>query len=403
MKQPLAIVGSGLAGVRAAQTLRANGYSDRIILVGEEAQHPYERPALSKEALCGGAPPALCSTEDLNTLELDWRRGARAVSIDGGVLALDDGTSVATDGILLATGARARKVDLPGVSLPGVHTLRALDDAFALRDALAAQSEIVVIGGGLIGCEVASTARKAGHAVTVVESGEELMERALGRMMGLWARVQLQQLGVVIHRSATVASIEGHARARGVRLSNGAYLPADVVVLSVGAQPCDELAQAAGAACMRGVVVDAAGRSTIPGIFAAGDVASWPLVEGGRRSLESFLNSQAQAAVAACAMIGRVNEQPQTALSWTEIAGRKIQLAGDLTGSGEMLIRGDETGASFSVFRVSNGRVAGVATVDAPREYATAKRLVESRIAVQTDLLADSSTELRSLLSYKVN
>lgn len=102
-------------------------------------------------------------------------------------------------------------------------------------------------------------------------------------------------------------------------------------------------------------------------------------------------------------MIGRVNEQPQTALSWTEIAGRKIQLAGDLTGSGEMVIRGDETGVSFSVFRVSNGRVAGVATVDAPREYATAKRLVESRIAVQTNLLADSSTELRSLLSYKVN
>lgn len=401
--KPLAIVGAGLAGVRAAQTLRAKGHGAPIILVGDEPEHPYERPALSKETLLGSAPPYLCSPADFDALELDWRRGERAISIRGGVLTLDNGTSIETAGILLATGARARRIDIPGVSLPGVYTLRGLDDALALRDALTAPCEIVVIGGGLIGCEIASTASIAGHTVTIIESGKELMERALGPAMGYWARTQLEEQGVVNYRSTTVATIEGDTQARGIRLSDGTFFPADVVVLSIGAEPRDELAQRAGAHCMRGVVVDGAGRSTVPGIFAAGDVASWPVAGGGRRSLESFLNSQAQAAIAACAMLGQVNEQPQTAFSWTEIAGRKIQLAGDLAGTGEIVTRGDSTGASFSVFRLSSGRVEGVATVDAPREFAMAKRLVESRIAIPADLLTDSSTELRGLLSYKVN
>lgn len=401
MISSIAVVGGGVAGLAAVQTLRAEGYDGRLYLIGAEQEHPYDRTALSKSVLCGEktSPPPLLPVDGYSDLrvELVLDRRVERLDVSRSELVLDSGASLQADRILLATGARARAAVLPGADLPGVATLRSTDDAYALRKQWRPGQHLAVVGGGLIGCEVATTARKLGLVVTIMESSDELLQRVLGRRLGRWCRHRLEDLGVAVRLGTGVREFTGTSRVTGVVDTAGESLSVDSAIVCVGAEPETTLAEQAGLRCSRGIVVDDVGSTSAEGVYAAGDVASWPLRAGGRRSLETYLNSQKEAASAASAMLGKPSPSPQVPLSWTEIAGHYVQMVGDIEGPGEHVVRGDLDDGPALLFRVDDDRVLAAVAVDAQREFAMSSRLVDAGVAVARDALADTSVDLRQL------
>ncbi|MCZ8379449.1 FAD-dependent oxidoreductase [Mycobacterium sp. CPCC 205372] len=401
MISDIAVVGSGVAGVAAVQALRSEGFDGRLYLVGKEADQPYDRTALSKSVLSGEKqhPPHLLSRECIADLRVEMVLDKTVVRLDAGQGELEfaDGTSLTADRVLLATGARARAAAIPGAQLPGVATLRNVNDVYDLRRQWRPGQHLVVVGGGLIGCEVATTARKLGLDVTILEASEELLQRVLGRRVGRWCRQRLEELGVAVQLNAGAAEFTGSSRLTGVVDTAGRKSSADSAIVCVGAEPETTIAEQAGLRCSRGVVVNDFGGTDAEGVFAAGDAASWPLRTGGRRSLETYINSQKEAATAASAMLGSVVHSPQMPLSWTEIAGHYIQMAGDVEGSGNVVARGDLDDGSALLFRVDDGCVMGAVAVGAQRDFAVATRLVDAGVQVNQEALADTGVELRQL------
>ncbi|NBM14226.1 NAD(P)/FAD-dependent oxidoreductase [Streptomyces sp. GC420] len=405
MTNAIAVVGNGVAGVAAVQTLRAEGYDGRLFLIGDEEQPPYDRTALSKAVLAGelSEPPVLLPADRFELLDVESVAGRAVTRVDtpARLLHFADGGTLAADRVLLATGARARVPQIPGFALPGVGTLRKADDVQALREGWQPGAHVVVVGGGLIGCEVATTARKLGLEVTILEAADELLIRVLGRRIGSWCREQLEQLGVDVRLNTAVAEFVGRERLAAVVSNDGTRLEAESALVCVGAEPETTLAESMGVSCDRGIVVDESGRTSSPGVFAAGDAASWPLRAGGRRSLETYLNSQKQAAAAAAAMLDRSVPAPQVPLSWTEIAGHRLQMIGDFEKPGELVSRGRIGDDPAIFFRVVEGEAIAAVAVDSPRDFATATRLVESRAVVSPDALGESTIPLRELLKVQ--
>ncbi|MFZ2661293.1 MAG: FAD-dependent oxidoreductase [Rhodoferax sp.] len=406
MNDTIAIIGAGLTGATAARALRAQGYAGRIHLIGDESRQAYDRTTLSKAVLTGEQPepPAILDSAWYASAHVDVQLGRRVSRLDlaSRQIQFESGAPLAYDRLLLTTGARARRVAIPGGDLAGIHTLRDLADSLALRQALQPGQSLVIVGGGLIGCEVATTARKVGVKVTLLEAGDELLLRVLGHRTGAWCRAELERLGVQVERQAQASHFEGEGRVRAVVCADGRRVAADLVLVSIGADPADELARTAGIACARGVLVDATGASSCPEVFAAGDVAAWPLRGGGQRSLETYLNSQAQAEAAASAMLGKPVPALQVPISWTEIAGHRIQMIGDAEGPGEIVLRGDaQNGQPLVLFRLLDGCVEAATAINATKEFSVATRLVGTRVPVSAGQLQDVGLNLRDLLKAK--
>jgi biphenyl 2,3-dioxygenase ferredoxin reductase subunit len=406
MIETIAIIGAGLTGAMAARALRAHGYAGRIHLIGDESHQAYDRTTLSKAVLMGETPepPAIMDASWYASAHVDVHLGRRVSHLDlaSRQIQFESGAPLAYDRLLLATGARARRVAIAGCDLAGIHTLRDLADSQALRQALQPGQSLVIVGGGLIGCEVATTARKVGVKVTILEAGDELLLRVLGHRTGAWCRAELERLGVQVERHAQASRFEGEGHVRAVVCADGRRVAADLVLVSIGADPADELARAAGIACARGVLVDATGASSCPQVFAAGDVAAWPLRGGGQRSLETYLNSQAQAEAAASAMLGKPVPALQVPTSWTEIAGHRIQMIGDAEGPGEIVLRGDaQNGQPLVLFRLLDGCVEAATAINAAKEFSVATRLVGARVPVSAGQLQDVGLNLRDLLKAK--
>lgn len=405
MKEQFAIVGAGLTGAVAASTLRTEGYEGRIFLFGDEACQPYDRPSLSKTVLSGEVdqPPSIFEKGWERAADIEMVLDKRVSGIDArtGEISFATGASIVADRILLATGSSARRMSVPGADLDGVFTLRTWADSIILRQYMHPGTSFVIVGGGLIGCEVATTAVKAGVNVTILESADELLGRVLGREVGAWCRNELQRKGVSVRLNSQVAAIEGSGRVGAVRCEDGQLAAADIVLISIGADPVSQLASAAGLDCDRGVQVTATGMTSSSAIFAAGDVASWPLRSGGSRCLETYTNSQLQAEISARAMLGKGMPQLQVPISWTEIAGRRIQMIGDFNSAGELVTRGNWESGAISLFRVLNGCVVAAVVINAPKDFAIAMRLVESQREVETRQLVDTQFNLRELLKSK--
>jgi 3-phenylpropionate/trans-cinnamate dioxygenase ferredoxin reductase subunit len=401
--QSIVIVGAGQAGGWAAKTLRAEAFGGRIVLVGEEAHPPHERPPLSKAVMAGEAEAAsthLFKAEELAKLDLDFRSGVRAAAIDRAAkrVVLASGEAIEYDKLILCTGGTARRPRLPGADGPRVHYLRTIADSLAIRARLAEIRHLVVIGGGWIGLEVAATARKRGVQVTVIEALQRLCERSVppeisAHLLGLHRRK-----GVEVILGEGVQAIEHRGEGVSIGLASGRRVDGDAVVIGIGLAPNVELAQAAGLAVDNGIVVDEQGRTSDPDIFAVGDVANAPLPCLGRRiRLESWANAQNQAIVAAKAALGADARYDELPWFWSDQYDMNLQILGLPAKWPEPVVRGDAAGASFSLFYVEGERLAAVVSVNAPRDLRAVKKLIQSRKPVRAEDLANPGVQLQRL------
>ncbi|MET7473734.1 FAD-dependent oxidoreductase [Streptomyces sp. NPDC005648] len=340
----VAVVGASLAGLSAARSLRRQGYDGRLVVIGDELHRPYDRPPLSKEFLAGtlGEADLVLETDD-EDLGAEWLLGARATGLDRAERAvrLADGREVRADGIVIATGAAART--LPGSEgLAGVHTLRTLDDARVLRAELARGGRLVVIGGGFIGAEVASTAYALGLDVTVVEAAPTPLAGPLGETMGAVVSGLHADHGVRLLCGVGVKGLSGESRVDAVLMEDGRSVPADIVVVGVGARPCVEWLEGSGVELDNGVKCGADGRTSLAGVIAVGDCANWydPRA-GAHRRVEHWTGARERpdAAVATLLAGGAVEPGvPRPPYFWSDQYGVKIQFSGHAAGADTVTI-----------------------------------------------------------------
>lgn len=405
----IVIIGAGQAGVQTAESLRAGGYAGRITLLGDEPHGPYHRPPLSKAWLAGemdGAQLVMRAPEMLARKNIELRTEVKVASIDRAAkqVLLADGSALPYDGLVLATGSTPRSLPLPGGDAAGVHALRSRGDADAISARLALcqeqQRPVVVIGGGFIGLEVAATARKKGLAVTVLEAAPRLLGRVLAPALSDWYAALHRSHGVQLVFDARIEALETAAdgSVSGVRLADGRLLPAGLVVVGIGVNANDGLAQTAGLECERGIVVDACCRTSDPAIVAAGDCTARRLADGSLIRLESVQNATEQGKSAAAALLGQERPFTATPWFWSDQYDKKLQMAGLSGGAEQWAVRGDMTGASFSVYHFRADKLIAVDSVNAAKDHLQARKLLDAGLSPAPEQAADLGFDLGSLL-----
>jgi 3-phenylpropionate/trans-cinnamate dioxygenase ferredoxin reductase subunit len=403
------IVGAGQAAVATAEALRSAGHTGPITLLGDEPYGPYHRPPLSKAWLAGAisAEQLVMRAPDLLARkQIGLRTGVRvqAIARAAQTLTLDDGSTLPYDGLVLATGARARRLPLPGADAPNVQVLRTRDEASAIADGLAhcaaTQQQVVVIGGGFIGLEVAATARKKGLDVTVLEAAPRLLGRVLAPILSDWFAALHRSHGVQVLLGAQITAIECAAGgpASGVRLADGTVVPAGLVVIGIGVVANDELAQAAGLACDRGIVVDACSRTADDRIVAAGDCTARRLADGTLLRLESVNNGNEQGRSAAAALLGTERPFTSTPWFWSDQYDKKLQMAGLSVGSDGWVLRGSLQDGPFSVYHYRGDSLIAVDSVNAPKDHLQARKLLDAGVSPTRDQAGDPGFDLNALL-----
>lgn len=375
MTAPCVIVGAGHAAGQLVASLRSGGYSGRIVLLGEEPYLPYQRPPLSKHFLAGKVElerllmrPAAFYAESA----VEWLPDSRAVALDRRTqtLTLADGNTLAYERLALTTGARVRRLSVPGAALTGIHYVRTIADSLALRAVLQPGARVVIVGGGYIGLEVAAVAVRAGAQVTVLELATRLMARtATPQTAAFYADLHRAE-GINLQFGVQVTGFAGTERVEQVLCSDGSAYAADVVVAGVGIIPNTELAAAAGLAVDDGIVVDEYARTTDPAIVAAGDCArGYHPRLGQTLRLESVPNAMAQARSAAATLCGK--QEPYTELPWfwSDQYEIKLQMAGLAQGYDQTVVHGDPAAKKFSVFCFRQGAWIAVETINDPRAF----------------------------------
>ena len=397
------IVGAGHAGGSVAANLRQWGWTGPIVLIGEEPLPPYQRPPLSKAWLKGEA-----GAEDLelrpasfyaeHTIEL--RLGVRAERIDrsGHAVVLASGEVIPYDRLILATGARPRRLPIQGADLEGVVELRTAADAEALKHRLGPGRRLAIVGGGYIGLEAAASARALGADVVVIERETRLLARVACAALSEFFLDYHRGKGVTFALGAQMEAIEGReGQVAAIRFANGDPIACDTVLVGVGAVPNQELAEACGLDCADGILVDQAARTEDPAIWAIGDCTRRPLpLYGAVGRLESVPSALEQAKQAAADITGHAPPPPEVPWFWSDQYDLKLQIAGLPIGSAETVIRGETRRAAFAVFHLDDQRrVQAVEAINAPAEFMGGRQLIASRKPVALDRLRDMSTPMK--------
>jgi 3-phenylpropionate/trans-cinnamate dioxygenase ferredoxin reductase subunit len=402
------IIGGGLAGAKAAEALRDNDFDGHVILFAEEQHLPYERPPLSKEYLAGKK-----SLSDFTVHNSDWYRdhdvdlrlGSRVTSLDPAAhtVGLPDGTTVAYDKLLLATGSASRRPPIPGSDADGVHYLRTYDDAAALNSVLTEGSSLAVVGAGWIGLEVAAGARQRGVNVTVVETAKQPLLAALGETVGeVFANLHRDN-GVDLRLEAQVEEITtAQGQATGLKMRDGSTVAADAVLVAVGAKPNVELAEHAGLSMGDGgVLVDASLRTSDPDIYAVGDIAAaeHPLF-GCRIRTEHWANALKQPAVATAGMLGKSGEYAELPYFFTDQYDLGMEYVGHAPDFERVVFRGDVSAREFVAFWLDgDDRVLAGMNVNIWDVLDDVKSLIRSKAPVDVDKLSDPRSALADLLA----
>lgn len=405
MSERVLIVGGGHAAGQCAASLRQKGWAGEIVIAGEEPHPPYQRPPLSKAYLAGELaaerlffkPPAFYEKE-----QIELRSGWRAVKIDrdAKTVSFDDHPPEAYDYLALATGARVRRLNIPGATLDGVGYVRNIADIDRLRAQFREGAGLVVVGAGYIGLEVAAVAAKRGLNVTVLELEDTVMSRVTSPTVSRFFEGMHRRHGVDLRLGAGVKEFTGDNKVEGVRLTDDSIIPCDIAVVGIGILPNMALAEEAGLAVDDGVVVDEFARTGDPAIFAIGDCTRHPSRYCGEAiRLESVHNALEQAKTAASAICGDPVPYDQVPWFWSDQYDVKLQTVG--LGPGrydEAAVRGDPVDKKFSVFYLRNGVLIAVDSVNAPADHMISRRLIAAGVRCSKDELADPAFDLKSYL-----
>ena len=400
----IVVVGGSVGGGRAAETLRRQGWEGEIVLVGEEPHRPYDRPPLSKKFLRGQLAEdklALRPAAHYERLKIEIELGARATSLDPATrtVTLEGGRSLAWDKLIVATGARVRRLPCPGASLEGVHYVRTIEDARGIREEMRPGKRVVVIGAGVIGAEVAASCREEGLEVSMIESAPLPLLRAFGPEVGrVYAEVHRGH-GIDLHCGVGVERIEGTKRVEAVLTTHGERIECDFVVVGIGVAPAVEWLAGSGVALEGGIVVDEHMQTNVPGVYAVGDVArAWDRRLGRRVCVESVDNAQTQAVVAATHAVGKDAAHDTVPFFWSDQYDLKLQSVGHVGDFDRVVVRGSLEERAFVAFHLREGALRFAIGVNRLQELAAAKKLIAAGVSITPELLADPETKLSELV-----
>ena len=399
----IVIVGAGHAGGSAAALLGASGFEGSILLIGAEPVPPYQRPPLSKAWLKGEVDldAVLLRPEDFYAEHaIDLRTSVRAVSIDRAARTVDlsDGSTEPYDVLILATGSVGRRLTLPSADRADLLELRTLEDAERLKARLTPGCRLAIVGGGYVGLEAAASARALGAEAVVLERMDRVLARVASETLSAFFTDRHRSEGVDIRTGVEVTGFQPG----GVRLANGETIPADVILVGIGALADTALAEAAGLDCTReasgGIVVDEQARTSDPAIFAIGDATWRPVpVHGRRMRLESVPNALEQARQAAHAIVGRAPPAPEVPWFWSDQYDLKLQIAGVAHGADRTVVRGDLEAGRFAVFHLHEGRLVCVEAVNAPAEFMAGRQLIARAARPDPAALADPAQPMKAI------
>ena len=379
------VVGAGLGGLRLVEELRRTGHDGDVALIGDEREHPYDRPPLSKEVLRGElvSVPHLRPVDEYAELDVDLRLGRSAVAVDAQArrVALDDGSDLAYDALVLAPGGRPRLLSGAPHDVPGLHVLRTHDDALRLRAEVLEHRSLAVVGGGFVGCEVAASARMLGAQVDLVEMLPGLMARALGPRTAGHLTALHRERGVRLHLGSGVADVRAGDWVEALVLDDGSVLPAPVVLVALGIVPRTAWLAGSGVALEPDGAVhcDRYGRTSAPGVWAVGDAAAWEDATGRSRRVEHWMSAVEHAATVAAnlrAAPGELTAHTGVPYFWTDQYDCALQALGEVAPETETEVH--EVGAGRVALHADGDRLLGVVVVDHPRAVGRARKLLRA-------------------------
>ena len=396
------IVGAGHAAGQLVATLRQKKFAGRITLLGEERWFPYQRPPLSKKFLAGELPAERLLFKPISFYDdIEARLETTVSSIDRHKrqVSTSAGEFIDFDVLVLATGSRARRLEVPGADLPGVHYLRGIDDVNRIRFDFDHYDRIAIIGAGYIGLEVAAVARQLGKEVTVIEMADRVMSRVVSPELSAFYQDVHTRNGVTLRLSSGVKGLQGGKRVSGVLLDTDESVPADVVIVGIGILPNTELAAGAGLQVNNGIVVDDHCRTAAPDIYAIGDCTWHPNAVVGRElRLESVHNALEQGKTAGSNICGEDASYAQVPWFWSDQYDLKLQIAGLSSGYDQVVIRGDINAGSFACLYLRDGVLIAVDAVNSPRDFMQSKALIAAHARIAPDILANTETQLKDMV-----
>jgi 3-phenylpropionate/trans-cinnamate dioxygenase ferredoxin reductase subunit len=397
------IAGASLAGTRAAETLRGEGFSGTVLLIGAEPDLPYERPPLSKQYLRREMPREsvflhTAAYYDEQQIHLRLGQPIRSVHPRDKRLTLAGGEDIGYDKLLITTGAHPRRLHVPGVDLRGVSYLRTVSDSEVISEALSHQARVLVVGAGFIGSEVAASARLLGCDVTLLEAAQVPMAHALGEQMGALCASFQRDHDVRLYTGDGVAQFRGAGQLEEAITNSGRHIPCDVAVIGVGVEPTTSFLSDSGMTLNKGIVTDEYCRTSAPDVFAAGDVANWwhPTYQE-RLHIEHFDNAENQGRAAARCMLGQNAPFAPTPYFWSDQYDLNLEYAGYAARWDQIVLRGDATEHSFCAFYLQGGRIKACFSVNRSEDLAKAQMLIAAAASVDARQLADDTLDLATL------
>ncbi len=403
-QQTCLIIGASHGGASLANNVRREGWEGRILVIGNEDSMPYHRPPLSKALLMKEKTPEELEIFKPTVYEkskIEFMLGVNVEKIDRSAktVELDNGETISYHKLGLCTGARVRKLDIPGANLKGVHYLRTLADAQAIQADVKEGGKAVIVGGGYIGLETAASLRKLGMEVTVLEMMDRVLERVTAPELSEYYTELHKRHGVEIITSAQARALLGEDRVEKVQCNHGLILDADLVIIGIGVVPNTELAQAADLAVENGIVVDEFAATEDPDIVAAGDCTYHPNdVLGFKLRLESVPNAMDQSRAAAASINGTQKAYHALPWFWSDQYNIKLQIAGFNRGYERVVLRGEPSSDNFVAWYMKGNTVLAADCINSPKEFMQAKKLIAQKIEVSDEQLADPEIQVASLI-----